>query len=122
MTSSMAHWPATCHQCVENSLKTVKFKHKDPDTPSSSTALNLSLSEGPEPPLPAPPLTQVAVAHHIFGTLAQPSPHISDEVIELSHGQGDVVLVHVTVVSERLGDSLSQAPQPLRNQGSQKSR
>lgn len=68
-----------------------------------------------------PPLTQVAIAHHIFGTVAQASPHVSDEVVELSHGQGDVVLVHVTLVSEGLGDPLPQAPQHLSNAGSQKS-
>lgn len=35
---------SSCHQCIENSLKAVKFKYKDPDAPSSPTALNLSLS------------------------------------------------------------------------------
>lgn len=67
------------------------------------------------PPFPAPALTQVAVAHHIFGTLAQPSPHVSHEIIQLPHRQGDVVFVNTAVVSESLCDPLPEAPQHLMN-------
>lgn len=65
------------------------------------------------PPFPAPALTQVAVAHHIFGTLAQPSPHVSHEIIQLPHRQGDVVFVNAAIVSESLCDPLPEAPQHL---------
>ena len=55
----------------------------------------------------------MAVAHHVFGTLAQTSSHVSHEIIQLSHRERDIILVNTAITSERLCDPLPQAPQCL---------
>lgn len=117
--------------------ESMKFKHEDPYASSSSDSSCLYMplanlkttfkttrklhsktwsAKHQPPPFPAPALTQVAVAHHVFGPGAQPSPRVRHEIIQLPHGEGDVVFVDAAVMSESLCDPLPQAPQRLVNQ------
>ena len=65
------------------------------------------------PPTPRAVLTQVAVAHHTLGAWAEPGTQVAHEVVEPVQGQREVVLVHVAVTAQGLGDPLPERPQHL---------
>lgn len=65
---------------------------------------------------PGAPLTQVAVAHHVLGMWAKAGAHVSHDVVESLHGEGEVVLVHVALSAQRLCDPFPQGPQHLEDE------
>merc|ERR550517_1220636 len=55
-------------------------------------------------------VTNVTVSHHPGHLTAQPFPHHGDGVVEDGEGEGDVVLVAVSILQQSLRDPLSELP------------
>lgn len=61
-------------------------------------------------------LTHMAVSHHALGDALETLPHDRHQLVQLLHGEGDVVLVSVALVRQRLCDALAQRPQSLKQE------
>ena len=55
-------------------------------------------------------VTNVTVSHHPGHLTAQPFPHHGDGVVEDGEGEGDVVLVAVSILQQSLRDPLPELP------------
>lgn len=58
----------------------------------------------------------MSVSHHALGAALETLPHVRHQLVELLHRKGDVVLVSVAVVCQRLCDAFTQRPQRLKQQ------
>lgn len=61
-------------------------------------------------------LAHVSVSQHALGAALQMLPRVRNQLVQLLHRKGDVVLVRAAIVSQRLRDAFAQRPQSLKQE------
>lgn len=62
----------------------------------------------------------MSVSHNILGSVSKVLPHVGDQLIDLLHGERDVVLVGESIMGEGLGHPFPQRPESLNPSQSQR--